>query len=266
MITERVKKSICALLACVTTFSLIVPGPAKVSAASNVTVNLTAEKQVIRGFGGMNHPAWIGDLTPVQRETAFGNGKNQLGFSVLRIYIDPDKNNWQREVETAKNAIEHGAIVFATPWNPPSEMLETFTLGMSQGNGTTYEAETGTTLTDSAVSSAASGYTGTGYVDFQAASNAGIQWNNVTIGTTGKKNIKIRYALESGTSEWNKSNEQCGLCRNRELVDICTKYEFCEKVPKKRPDDGPIFLFLFSHTLLQSLIHIVNGFSHLFIR
>lgn len=125
MITERVKKSICALLACVTTFSLIVPGPAKVSAASNVTVNLTAEKQVIRGFGGMNHPAWIGDLTPVQRETAFGNGKNQLGFSVLRIYIDPDKNNWQREVETAKNAIEHGAIVFATPWNPPSEMLET---------------------------------------------------------------------------------------------------------------------------------------------
>lgn len=162
MITERVKKSICALLACVTTFSLIVPGPAKVSAASNVTVNLTAEKQVIRGFGGMNHPAWIGDLTPVQRETAFGNGKNQLGFSVLRIYIDPDKNNWQREVETAKNAIEHGAIVFATPWNPPSEMLETFTLGMSQGNGTTYEAETGTTLTDSAVSSAESGYTGTG--------------------------------------------------------------------------------------------------------
>lgn len=62
MITERVKKSICALLACATTFSLIVPGPAKVSAASNVTVNLTAEKQVIRGFGGMNHPAWIGDL------------------------------------------------------------------------------------------------------------------------------------------------------------------------------------------------------------
>ncbi|MEC0176778.1 hypothetical protein P4H83_18040 [Paenibacillus favisporus] len=30
-------------------------------------------------------------------------------------------------------------------------------------------------------------------------------------------------------------------------LDICTKYEFCENVPKKRPDQ-PIFLFLYIHT------------------
>ncbi|AET60976.1 endo-xylanase [Paenibacillus terrae HPL-003] len=138
-----VKKSLCTLLACVTVLPvMLVPAPPKVSAASDVTVNLSAEKQVIRGFGGMNHSGWAGDLTPAQRETAFGNGNNQLGLTVLRIPIDENKNNWKREVATAKKAIENGAIVFATPWNPPSDMVETFALGTNSGTGTTYEAET----------------------------------------------------------------------------------------------------------------------------
>ena len=125
---SRVKKSICALLACMTVLSLVlaVSAPAKVSAASDVTVDLAAEEQVIRGFGGMNHPIWIRDLTADQRETAFGNGENQLGFSILRIHIDENKENWYKEVDTAKSAIANGAIVFASPWNPPSEMTETY--------------------------------------------------------------------------------------------------------------------------------------------
>ncbi len=108
-------------------FVMTVPEPTQVLAASDVTINLAAEKQLIRGFGGINHPAWAGDLTASQRETAFGNGDNQLGFTVLRIYVDENKNNWYRELETAKKAIEKGAIVFASPWNPPSDMVETFT-------------------------------------------------------------------------------------------------------------------------------------------
>ncbi|OLP66238.1 Glucuronoxylanase XynC precursor [Bacillus pumilus] len=122
-----VKKSICALLACFTMLPLVFigPGVTKVSAASDANVNINAERQVIRGFGGMNHPAWIGDLTAPQRETAFGNGQNQLGFSILRIYVDENRNNWHREVATAKRAIEHGALVIASPWNPPSSMVET---------------------------------------------------------------------------------------------------------------------------------------------
>ncbi|MEK3786550.1 glycoside hydrolase family 30 beta sandwich domain-containing protein [Paenibacillus sp. FSL K6-1230] len=125
---SRVKKTICTLLACVTALPLLlsVPAPNPVSAASDATINLSAQKQVIRGFGGINHPAWAGDLTASQRETAFGNGQNQLGFSVLRIYVDSNRNNWNREVATAKKAIEKGAIVFASPWNPPSDMIETF--------------------------------------------------------------------------------------------------------------------------------------------
>ncbi|PJI13428.1 glucuronoxylanase [Bacillus altitudinis] len=122
-----IKKPMLALLVCFTMLSVmfIGPGVAEVSAA-DANINLNAERQVIRGFGGMNHPAWIDDLTAPQRETAFGNGQNQLGFSILRIYVDENRNNWSREVATAKRAIEHGALVIASPWNPPSSMVETF--------------------------------------------------------------------------------------------------------------------------------------------
>ncbi|MGW7166766.1 glucuronoxylanase [Streptomyces sp. NPDC054884] len=99
------------------------------AAATSVTVDPSATRQTIRGFGGMNHPLWIGDLTPAQRDTAFGNGEGQLGFSVLRIPVSEDRANWSREVATAKRATELGAIVFASPWNPPAHMVETFVRG-----------------------------------------------------------------------------------------------------------------------------------------
>ncbi|MGG4129042.1 carbohydrate-binding protein [Paenibacillus illinoisensis] len=121
----NLKKSVHVLLACLTALPLMLT-PTHVSAASDANINLSSEKQLIKGFGGINHPAWIGDLTAAQRETAFGNGPNQLGFSILRIYVDENRNNWYREVATAKRAIEQGAIVFASPWNPPSDMVETF--------------------------------------------------------------------------------------------------------------------------------------------
>jgi O-glycosyl hydrolase len=93
--------------------------------AQTVTVTLSSEKQLIRGFGGINHPVWAGDLTAAQRTTAFGNGAGQLGMSVLRMWISDNKNDWAKELPTAKRAIELGAIVFATPWNPPASMCET---------------------------------------------------------------------------------------------------------------------------------------------
>lgn len=98
----------------------------QVKAASDAVINLSTKYQEIQGYGGMNHPSWAGDLTASQRETAFGNSTNQLGFSVLRIFIDSDSNNWYKEVATAKAAVAKGAIVFATPWNPPSNLCETF--------------------------------------------------------------------------------------------------------------------------------------------
>lgn len=189
------------MLAALTALPLFyVPASSKVMAANDAVINVTAPKQLIRGFGGMTHSGWIGDLTASERETAFGNGPNQLGFSVLRIPIDENKNNWQREVDTAKKAIEHGAIVFASPWNPPTDMTELVTIGTTSGGGSTYEAESSTTLTGAVAGSSLTGYTGSGYVTFQNASGSAVQWNTILIGDTGTKNIKIRYSLPSGTS------------------------------------------------------------------
>ncbi|MGP4113489.1 glucuronoxylanase [Streptomyces sp. 4N509B] len=96
------------------------------TAQAGVVVNPSATRQTIRGFGGMNHTVWISDLTAAQRDAAFGNGDGQLGFSVLRIPVHEDRANWSREVATARRAIEHGATVIASPWNPPASMIENF--------------------------------------------------------------------------------------------------------------------------------------------
>ncbi|ARW31655.1 Glucuronoarabinoxylan endo-1,4-beta-xylanase [Bacillus subtilis subsp. subtilis] len=68
----RIKKTICVLLVCFTMLSVMLgPGATEVLAASDVTVNVSAEKQVIRGFGGMNHPAWAGGSYSSSKRNCF---------------------------------------------------------------------------------------------------------------------------------------------------------------------------------------------------
>ena len=107
-------------------FASDVPAEDTALAASVCEINVDTEYQVIKGFGGMNHPEWVGDLTDAQRKTAFGNGSNELGLTVCRVFINEDKNQWYRALATAKYAQSQGAIVFASPWNPPDSMCETF--------------------------------------------------------------------------------------------------------------------------------------------
>lgn len=106
---------------------------AAATAAAAVIIDPSAQRQTIRGFGGMTHTAWIGDLTAAQRDTAFGTGEGRLGFSVLRIPVPENQADWSRDVATARRAIELGATVIASPWNPPARMVETFVRG-SQTN------------------------------------------------------------------------------------------------------------------------------------
>lgn len=115
-------------------------------AASLCSVNTNKTYQMVRGFGGMNLPEWIaeGDLTNAQRQTAFGNGANELGLTVLRAYVSDDKNQWKTAVPTAQYAQKMGATVFATPWNPPSSIREngsgTFQGGKYHVNSSKYGA------------------------------------------------------------------------------------------------------------------------------
>ena len=71
-----------AAILSVTTASIF--PPKTVSAADVCVIDTDTEYQTIRGFGGINHPEWAGDLTQAQRQTAFGNGENELGLTVLR--------------------------------------------------------------------------------------------------------------------------------------------------------------------------------------
>ena len=113
----------------VTMAGAVVPGdkPETVSAASTATVNLSKTYQYIRGFGGIDLPEWQGySLSDADLAKAFGNGKDQLGLTVLRVFVNPDKNQWSKGLKTAQYASKAGATLFATPWEPPSNLAEKY--------------------------------------------------------------------------------------------------------------------------------------------
>ncbi|MBR6418885.1 MAG: carbohydrate binding domain-containing protein [Oscillospiraceae bacterium] len=136
---KRVRQGISALLSTTMLLSALSVFPAiPAAAAGSCTVDTSVTYQTIRGFGGMNHPEWQsvntqygagGDMTAEQVQTAFGNGANELGLTILRIFVSDDSNAWKNAVPTAKRAQALGATVFATPWNPPASMR-------SKGGGT----------------------------------------------------------------------------------------------------------------------------------
>jgi glucuronoarabinoxylan endo-1,4-beta-xylanase len=88
------------------------------------TIDLDSMHQYIRGFGAANILPWRPDMTDSEIETAFGTGNGQLGFSILRFMIQPDVNQWNINVSTAQKAYERGVLIFASPWNAPSGMVE----------------------------------------------------------------------------------------------------------------------------------------------
>lgn len=94
--------------------------------AQNVTVNLDEEHQTIRGFGGMVHNTWQGGagLSAEDAKLAFGAGEGQLGLTALRIPVNENKADWSKELAAAKLAQSYGAIVYASPWNPPSNLRD----------------------------------------------------------------------------------------------------------------------------------------------
>lgn len=123
---KAIKSFISAATASVMMLSSASAFPQRSASAADVCViDAATEYQTIRGFGGINHPEWTGqDLTAAQRQTAFGNGQNELGFTVLRVFVNPDRNQWYKALPTAQAATEMGVTVFASPWEPPSNLAE----------------------------------------------------------------------------------------------------------------------------------------------
>ncbi|MBN1951717.1 MAG: hypothetical protein JW801_10975 [Bacteroidales bacterium] len=93
--------------------------------AQSVTIDLDSVRQTIRGFGGIHITSWQGTtLNGDLQEKAFDNDPGEIGLSILRLMIDPDSNRFDSELDIAQYAVSRGALVFASPWNPPAELLD----------------------------------------------------------------------------------------------------------------------------------------------
>lgn len=104
--------------------ALGVLGVAGIVSASTVNVDLDEEHQVIRGFGGMVHNTWQGGqgLSEADAKLAFGTGDGQIGLNTLRIPVNQNSNDFNKEVQAAKYAKAVAGkdfILFATPWTSP---------------------------------------------------------------------------------------------------------------------------------------------------
>lgn len=83
--------------------------------AAPCAINMAAKQQTIDGYGFSS--AWCGQLSAAKNNALY----NTLGFSLLRIRIDPNQA-WSDERINAQNAHAAGAKVLGTPWSPPAYM------------------------------------------------------------------------------------------------------------------------------------------------
>ena len=119
---HEVMRVVCVAVTGLAAAFLCLPQGAK---AADATVDLTSQKQVIDGFGASS--AWCGTISDAVMNSLYGD----LGFSILRVRIEEGigdnwksgpYTSWAPELANAKKATAKGAIVFATPWNPPSSL------------------------------------------------------------------------------------------------------------------------------------------------
>jgi glucuronoarabinoxylan endo-1,4-beta-xylanase len=87
------------------------------------TMNFDSVYQMMRGFGASS-PWYRSVMTLSEVESAFGTANGQIGYSILRITVDADSNLWSRYLPSAKKAQDMGAIVIASPWYAPTNMVE----------------------------------------------------------------------------------------------------------------------------------------------
>lgn len=86
--------------------------------AASVTLNAAEKYQPVAGFGGMLNPKiWCGNNVLSTAEIDKLYSPNQLGYSILRLMIYPNPNDWAADVPAAKAAAAHGATIFACPWD-----------------------------------------------------------------------------------------------------------------------------------------------------
>jgi glucuronoarabinoxylan endo-1,4-beta-xylanase len=85
------------------------------------TISAGTTQQNIRGFGGANIVAWIGDLTSAQRTKAF-SPSDGIGLSVVRVRVPNTSSEFAREKATIDACKSFGGIAIASAWSAPASM------------------------------------------------------------------------------------------------------------------------------------------------
>jgi glucuronoarabinoxylan endo-1,4-beta-xylanase len=90
--------------------------------ASDAVIYLDSVQQVIRGFGAANIRPWRPDMTAGEIQKAFGTDDGEIGFSIFRLRVPPQTNEFALNVPTAQAAHSMGVTILASPWSPPASM------------------------------------------------------------------------------------------------------------------------------------------------
>lgn len=88
---------------------------------STAAIDAEAVQQTIKGFGGANIVAWIGDLTSQQRTTAF-SPVDGIGLSLVRVRVPNTINGFAAEKATIDACKSFGGSAIASAWSAPASM------------------------------------------------------------------------------------------------------------------------------------------------
>lgn len=89
---------------------------------NDLTIDPATTYQTIAGFGGANQ-MWGTQFPGVSdMKKAFGMEDTDLGFSIFRIRIASNPDEWPLIVDVAKEAQKYGAKILASPWSPPPSL------------------------------------------------------------------------------------------------------------------------------------------------
>ncbi|MCD8261816.1 MAG: hypothetical protein LUD15_10270, partial [Bacteroides sp.] len=91
----------------------------------SVTLYPTVKYQSVVGFGGMYNPIiWLRNDLITDKELTKMYSNEELGYNILRLMIYPQEADWVADVQGAKVAQQHGALIFASPWDCTDALAE----------------------------------------------------------------------------------------------------------------------------------------------
>ena len=98
------------------------PGPDNPPNTIDLNIDPATTFQEIAGFGGANQMWGTQFPNASDMKSAFGMDEADLGFSIFRIRISSNPDEWSLIVDVAKEAQKYGAKIIASPWSPPPSL------------------------------------------------------------------------------------------------------------------------------------------------